>query len=583
MSVFRTFIFLLMAFSCEPLFSQDRFSTKFELSGETETVTYQEGIAYYQKLADAFPEIAITTHDRTDSGRPLHLVTLSLDDDFDFDRLHEKQKVVLLINNAIHPGEPDGVDASMLFLRDLMLNRDEYEEQLQNVVVAIIPFYNIGGVLNRNSTTRTNQNGPKEYGFRGNVRNYDLNRDFIKNDTRNARAFTRLFHEVDPDIFIDTHVSNGADYQYVMTMDIAQKDKLGGPLAGFLEDRMMPFLFDYMQAAGSEMIPYVNLGGGTPDKGYSQFFDSPRYSTGYTALFHTIGFMSESHMLKPYGPRVWATYHYLHGMLKLMSRDAELIRRLRDETKQSVKTQQRFDIRWKLDKTRHTPLRFKGYEATRIDSQVTGKKRLFYDRSKPFDKTVPYYNHYVADVTVDKPAYFVIPQGWHTVLDLLQLNQVHLEELQQDTKLDVEVYHIEDFKTVERPFEGHYLHYDVEVKTSQERLTFSKGDYLVPVNQWVNRYIVETLEPQAVDSFFAWNFFDTILQRKEGFSSYVFEDEAQRLLEADPELVARFEERKQSDPEFAESSQAQLNFLFENSPHYEQAHLRYPIYRVMEE
>ena len=70
--------------------------------------------------------------------------------------------------------------------------------------------------LNRNSTTRTNQNGPESYGFRGNARNYDLNRDFIKSDTKNAKTFAQIFHLVQPDVFIDNHVSNGADYQYIL-------------------------------------------------------------------------------------------------------------------------------------------------------------------------------------------------------------------------------------------------------------------------------------------------------------------------------------------------------------------------------
>ena len=467
----KVIIPLLAITLCDTLLSQASFPTTYELSGGMETATYHEGIAYYDQLAKAFPEIDLSTYGTTDSNKPLHLATLSIDQDFDFGSLHKKNKVILLINNAIHPGEPDGVDASMMLLRDLMLKRAEYEEILQNVVVAIIPFYNIGGVLNRNSTTRANQNGPKEYGFRGNARNFDLNRDFIKTDTRNAQVFTRLFHTLDPDILVDNHVSNGADYQYVMTIVATQKDKLGGPLAGFLEDRMMPFMFDHMKRAGTEMIPYVNLFGEAPDEGYSQFFDSSRYSSGYAALFHTIGFMAETHMLKSYRDRVTSTYHHMEGVLKIMSRDRQLIRQLRNQTKESVKTQRRFDLVWKLDNSRHTDLPFKGYEATWLDSQVTDQKRLFYDRTKPFKKIIPYFNHYQATVSVTKPDFYVIPQGWHTVLDRLRLNQVRLEPIHKETTMEVEVYHIEDFKTVDTPYEGHYLHYDVEVRKEIKTLT----------------------------------------------------------------------------------------------------------------
>ena len=581
MNYLKIILPLLAFLQCNPARSQSSFPTKFELSGRKETATYQEGISYYERLAKAFPEIDLKTYGTTDSGKPLHLITLSTDQDFDFANLHNKNKLILLINNAIHPGEPDGVDASMMLVRDLMLKREEYESQLENVVITLIPFYNIGGTLNRNSTTRANQNGPMEYGFRGNARNFDLNRDFIKSDTLNARTFARLFHHIDPDIFIDNHVSNGADYQYVMTIDITQKDKLGGSLSDYLEMRLMPFMIDYMKAAGSEMIPYVNVFGEAPDKGYSQFFDSPRYSSGYAALFHTIGFMTEPHMLKPYEERVQATYDYMEGMIKIMSRDRDQIKRLRAQTKESVRTQPRFDIAWNLDKTRHTNLLFKGYEASQIKSQVTGQTRLFYDQTQPFEKRIPYYNHYRASVTISKPEYYVVPQAWRHVLELLELNQVRLEPIKEDISMEAEVYHIEDYKTVASPYEGHYLHYDVKIRTEKETVRLSKGDIMVPVNQWVNRYIVETLEPEGVDSFFAWNFFDTILQRKEGFSSYVFEDEAKQILEDNPDLQSQLEQMQASDPEFANDSQAQLNFIYKNSPHYEKAHLRYPIYRVL--
>jgi hypothetical protein len=575
----KIILILLIALLDKSAMAQQEFITGFEKSGGTETATYEEGIAFYKSLNNAYSEINMEMYGESDIGRPLHLVTLSLERDFDYESVRSKDKRIYLINNAIHPGEPDGVDASMMFLRDLVQNIDKYRTALEKIVIVIIPFYNIGGVLNRNDFSRVNQNGPKEHGFRGNARNYDLNRDFIKNDTKNARSFAAIFQKLDPDIFVDTHVSNGADYPYVMTMDIAQKDKLGGVLADYLEETMMPSLFEYMKNSGYEMIPYVNIFNKSPDEGYSQFFDSPRYSAGYTALFHTIGFQSEPHMLKPYKARVYSTYAFLQGVLEVVSRDSGLIRKLRDETKATVKTQKLFDISWKLDDSRYTELEFKGYEATYIESEVTGQKRLFYDRSNPYRKTIPYYNHYVADVTVERPDYYIIPRGWHTIIDLLKLNQVEFYQTERDSIIAVEVYYIEDYKTRTVPFEGHYMHYDVNVRKETQKLKFSKGDYVVPVNQWRNRYIVETLEPQGMDSFFSWNLFDTILQRKEGYSPYVFEEMAAQLLKDDLILRAKFEERKQRDHVFAKSSKAQLDFIYVNSPYYEKEHLRYPVFR----
>ncbi|MCE7066789.1 M14 family metallopeptidase [Dyadobacter sp. CY326] len=557
-----------------------QYKTRFETGGGKQTPTYEEGIAFYKLLAKNFPQIQITEKGLTDSGKPLHLVLYSKSKTFDIKKLKSQQKAILFINNAIHPGEPDGVDASMLLLRDIAVNPERFPE-LDNVVLAIIPFYNIGGTLNRNNTTRTNQNGPEEYGFRGNARNYDLNRDFIKSDTRNARSFAAIFHELDPDLFADTHVSNGADYQYVMTLDHAQSDKLGGKLGEFNEKVFLPYMYKHLKESGFEATPYVNSWGQTPDKGFVQFPDWPRYSTGYAALFHTIGVMTETHILKPYDQRVRSTYAYLLGNIKFLDANRKELLRLRNETKQSVKTQAKFAVSWQVNKEKNTQIEFKGYEPEYLTSKVSGAQRLFYNRSKPFTKTIPFYNTYVPLDEVTKPIAYIIPQGWHNVIDLLKLNQVKVKQLEKDTEMEVETYYIGDLETPKQPFEGHYWHTNVTLRTEKQKITFKQGDWYIPVDQSNNRYIVETLEPKGVDSFFKWNFFDTILQSKEHYSGYVFEDLAAELLDKNPELKAKLEEKRKADPDFAKNGNAQLDFIYDNSPYREKEYMRYPVFRLM--
>ncbi|TDE16216.1 M14 family metallopeptidase [Dyadobacter psychrotolerans] len=575
MSFFRLFLCLIISL---PLTAQ--YQTRFEKSGGKQTPTYEEGIAFYKLLAKNFPQIQIAEKGLTDSGKPLHLVLYSRNKNFDIKKLKSQGKAILLINNAIHPGEPDGVDASMMLLRDIALNPGKFPE-MDSVVLAIIPFYNIGGALNRNSTTRTNQDGPEEYGFRGNARNFDLNRDFIKNDTRNAKSFAGIFHELDPDLFADTHVSNGADYQYVMTLDYAQKDKLGGPLGDFNDKVFLPYMYKHLKEAGFESTPYVNAYGQTPDKGFVQFPDWPRYSTGYAALFHTIGVMTETHMLKPYEQRVKSTYAYLHGNLKFLATTRSQIMRLRKETKEAVKTQEKFAVTWQVNKDKKTDITFKGFEPEYIPSKVSGLNRLHYDRTKPFTKTIPFYDTYEPLDVIIKPEAYIIPQGWFNIIDLLKLNKVEMKKLEKDTEMDVEAYYITDYESPKQPFEGHYWHTGVTFKTVKTKVSFKKGDWYIPVNQWTNRYIIETLEPKAVDSFFKWNFFDTILQAKEHFSAYVFEDLATALLEKSPELKKKLEDKKKTEPEFAKSGEAQLNFIYENSDYAEKGYRRYPVFRVM--
>ncbi|MEW7279444.1 M14 family metallopeptidase [Aquimarina sp. 2201CG1-2-11] len=552
------------------------FTTQFEKSNQTETPPYTEVIDFYKNLAEVYPSIIIKEMGETDSDHPLQIVTFNPDQIFDFASVRQTKRI-LLINNGIHPGESDGIDATMLLFRDIAQGKIKAP---QNTVLVTIPIYNIGGALQRNTTTRANQNGPKVYGFRGNSRNYDLNRDFIKGDTKNSQTFAKIFHTVQPDVFIDNHVSNGADYQYVLTHLFTQHNKLNGELGTYLLEELQPQLEKSLESKKWDITPYVNVWGTTPDKGWSQFMDSPRYSTGYTTLWNTLGMMVETHMLKPYGSRVEGTYELMKSMIDITEKDGSKIRSLRKKAFAMQKKQSTYPVRWKKDTSRVTKFNFKGFEGNFIDSKITGAKRLKYNQNKPYTKEVNYHNFFVPSKEIKIPEAYIIPAGWWNIVDLLKLNQIELFPLKKDSTITVETYHIKDYKSRKTPFEGHYLHYETSVRKSISSIRFKKGDFIVPVHQYGFRYIIETLEPEATDSFFNWNFFDTILQQKEGFSPYVWEDKASELLAKNDQLKTEFEEKKK-DTAFSNNWYAQLDWLYKRSEHYEESHMRYPVYRIL--
>ncbi|QNR84063.1 M14 family metallopeptidase [Pedobacter riviphilus] len=551
--------------------------TPFELSGKTETATYTEAISYYENLAKTYPEAKLLTYGDTDFGKPLHLLVLSRDQVFDPAQIRKQNKRILLINNGIHPGEPEGIDASMMLARDLL----KAGKLPKDVVICIIPLYNIDGSFNRSGTSRANQNGPVAYGFRGNGKNLDLNRDFIKTDSKNSATFQLIFNTWQPEIFVDTHTSNGADYQYVMTLIPTQKDKLNPILSDYLTKTLVPDLYTGMEKLGYPMIPYVNSMGETPETGITGFIESPRYSTGYTTLHNTIGFMPETHMLKSYDLRVDATYKLLQTYIEVVERDAKIIGENKRKADEFVAAQKEFPLEWRLDKTKVNDLTFKGFEAGQKPSMVSGADRLYYDRSKPYTKTIKEWNKFEPAVSVQKPVAYIIPKAWEHVIALLKLNNVKISELKANQKIAVESYYIGDFKTGTRPYEGHYLHSGVKVNAVKQNLQYYAGDFVIYVNQPSNRYIVETLEPQATDSYFNWNFFDSILDMKEHYSAYVFEDTATELLKNNPELKSKLEAKKASDTEFAKNAAAQLDFVYKNSDYYEKTHNRYPVARLI--
>jgi hypothetical protein len=576
MKIMLKFLFTVFVFT--PCLLNGQINYKYL---QNQTFTVDESTAAYQLLEKNYPgNCKLQEIGLSDIGRPIHLFVITSDGDFDADSNRKKGKICLFINNAIHAGEPPGVDASVKFAEAILKDRN-LTKLLEDITVCIIPFYNVDGGLNRNCCSRANQNGPLEYGFRGNAQNRDLNRDFIKCDTRNTAAFTKAFQLWKPEIFIDTHDTNGSDFQYVMTLITSQLDKQEKIMATYQREKFLPKLYEEMKNKNFEMVPYVNFKGATPESGLVDFLETPRYSTGYSTLFASMGFVTETLKYKSFPERVEATYAFLVSIYNLMKTEKKEMLRQRALTIENIKNKTEFELVWQLDTNAIDSILFKGYE-TRYDSSSFGQNAqvLTYDHSKPYSKKIPYYQHYNSSVKVRKPEAYVIPQAYHQVIERLLMNKVEMSRIERDTTMSVEMYFIENYETVKFPYEGHYLHYNTTVRKEFMPVKFHKGDYVAFTNQEANRYLVETLEPEGGDSFFAWNFFDGILQQKEWFSSFSFEPTAKKLLEENSWLRESFEKKKKEDAAFAKDHFAQLYFIYKNSPHYEKTHNRYPVGRI---
>lgn len=553
------------------------------------TPTWRETIDNFQALSAESEFATLVEVGSSDVGRPIHAFVLSksakdlksMDDlrNCHLKRIANGAKACLLINNAIHPGEPCGVDASIAWAREMLNDKRALLELLASMDVVIVPMYNVGGALNRNCCTRTNQEGPEEYGFRGNARNLDLNRDFIKMDSQNARSFVSLFQAIKPDVFIDTHTSNGADYTYAMTLITTQADKAGPVIGPYLREVMEPQVFEAMEQRGETIVPYVNTRNQTPESGIIGFLESPRYSTGYTTLFGTLGFTAEAHMLKPFPRRVEATMDLIKCIALFTKENAAEIIRLRAVEAERVKNAFELPVHWALDATDSTMIPFRGYKARREVSQVTGDIRLAYDREETWEGQIPWFNRFLPDETGQMPEFYIVPQAWREVVHRCQWNGIAMSQLTADTTMELDVTYIRGFDARNTPYEGHHINRldSLEFRTEQVRLF--KGDWLVPTEQIGARYLIETLDPRGHDSFFTWNFFDSALQQKEYFSAYVFEETALEMLESNAELRVRFEAAKATNPEIAHSSRAQLNWLHMNSANYEGTVNRYPVFQ----
>ena len=575
----------MLCFTCFLGFAQNKqagFTTPFEASNGKETATYAEAVAFYKKLAQAYKSVSIQTIGKADGGGDLYVVyyqskTSRILPGYWF---WDKEKdVVILINNAIHPGEPDGVDACMMLVRDAATGKIQIPE---NIVLAVIPVYNIGGAENRSCCSRANQNGPLMYGFRGNAKNLDLNRDFIKLDANETICLEKLFTYLDPDIFIDNHVSDGADYQHTMTLLATQHDKLGSAVGNYLYKEFTPAIYKDMKIRGYDVVPYVNDFENTPDHGWKEFLDGPRFSSGYAALFQTLAYVPETHMLKSFDKRVAATYALMQSMVKVASTNASAIKDARQKDRDALLAQKIFPLDWKVDMSQCDSVLFSGYAGLNKPSGISSLPRLYYDHDKPFTQNVPFYNHFLPTKTVDAPKAYIIPKTWDRVLAVLADKGVRMQMLTNDTTIKVTAYQIANYETVGKPYESHYLHKNIQVTPKTISIQFKQGDYIISTNQPTKRYLIETLEPTAPDAFLAWNYFDGILQQKEYYSDYVFEDVAKILLVQDSFLKLAFDQKRMQDTTFAKDAAAQLDFVYRHSKYYEPTYLQYPVFRVEE-
>ncbi|MGY6562159.1 MAG: M14 family zinc carboxypeptidase [Luteibaculaceae bacterium] len=550
---------------------------------DNKTYAYHALIEAYAKLAAQHSNAKLIEIGNTDENLPLHAYLFASKKEAlsQYNKPNEN-RLTILINNGIHPGEPAGIDASLQLAYSLQENFDQFLEEHPNTLLAIIPTFNVGGTINRGCCSRANQVGPEEYGYRGNSKNLDLNRDFAKADALETRALQDFFTQLNPDFFIDNHTTNGADYPYVMTFISPQYDMAGKILGRAVKDWVNPFIFKYMQEKQVPTQYYISVFGKDPKLGFDGTGSTPRYAAGFTNLFRTFSFLTEGHMLKTYPERVEATIHFMEAILALGSAEKEKIKRIRNRALQYDLAAKYYTTNWEVRRDTFSLLPFSGYEMVKEPSQVTGLQRRKFRQDMPFDTVVPYYTFYKAVDSVSIPDYYIVPFAHQDVIERLKAVNIQYEEFKEPKTVTGNFYTITNFQLESRPYEGRVLLKYLEYAENLATVHYAAGSIKIPTKQPAKRYIIEMLEPKAPDSFLRWGFFNGWLQQKEWFSDYLFEDIAAELLASDAQLRTDFEAEKLNNPDLANNSWAQLYFIYKRSPYHSESVFRYPVARIFE-
>lgn len=567
--MFRFLLLFVLSMAAGNLLSQNNF-----FDGN-QTPTYERLVHFYDSLAKK-KQLELYNMGSSDYGLPIYLCILNGQKDSlkTFESL--KTRGSIFINNGIHPGEPDGINACGKLALDYINHKLKMDAV---TTLSFILCYNVDGMMVRSSTSRANQNGPQEYGFRGNAQNLDLNRDFIKMDSENAFTFVKIFQAVQPDVFIDTHVSNGADYQYTLTLIHSMKERLTPQIRSLTYNHFVPDLEAAMKKHKIDLVPYVETVDKTPESGLTAFNDLPRYAMGYASLFPCISVTTETHMWKPFEERVQATYTYLTEVVLWSKLNLRALKNTKKAAWESINKQQIFRYSYELTEQKDSIL-FCGYEHGYRKSEVTGLDRLYYDRTKPYTKKVPYFNIYQAKDSCKIPKYYVVGAQCKDIIARLKQNQVTFQTVSKDSTIDLTWFRVRDYSNGTRPYEGHFLHRDIKIDEQQGKLSLKRGDIIIPTDQKAKLLLCSALEPEAEDSYFAWNFMDSYVQEKEYFSDYIFEDMALKILNESAELRTLFEAKKKMDTEFAANDWEQLYFIYQNSQYFEPSFMRLPIFKI---
>jgi zinc carboxypeptidase len=558
--------------------------THAETTNYRQTPNYADTIAFAKDLANASPAIEYRGFGHSGQGRELPLLIASETQTFTPEAARAAGKAVVLIQACIHSGEPDGKDAGFALLRDIAITKTA-AGILENVVLLFIPIYNTDGHERSTPYNRINQNGPESMGWRTTSTYQNLNRDYMKADTPETRAWLRLWTEWDPDLFIDCHVTDGADYRCNITYHHEHHAGIDEAVLQWERDVFDDKVANATAAAGNviswylEFIDNRDLTLGTRD-----FNGSPRFSTGYVPLRNRAGILIETHMIKDYRSRVIGTYDFLRAALTEVNNDPERLVRVGREADLRTVDAGRvhnpahlYPLDFELtDET--TPFELKAFQYETEQSEVSGDLRVVYGR-EPLDLTIPMYDTFRVKTAVAPPLQYIVPVQWTSVIEVLHAHGVRFRSLAESTSIEVEVYRFTNVRWPYEPFEGRHMpQYDLE--STKETMEFPAGSIVVPVAQPLGKLVLNLLEPGAPDSFARWGFFNAIFEEKEYAEHYVLETLAREMMQNDPELKREFGELLASDAEFSASPAARLRFFYKRSFYWDPQMNLYPVGRI---
>jgi hypothetical protein len=537
------------------------------------TPRYDETVAYLKRLVAASPQLRMISIGRSDEGRELWMVIASKERAFTAEAMRKSGKPLLLAQGGIHAGEIEGKDAGMMLLRDMTV-RGTKRELLDGANFLFVPIFNIDGHERFSRFTRINQRGPEEGGWRTNSRNLNLNRDYMKADTAEMRAMIRTIDAWNPDLYIDLHVTDGADYQYDVTYGWNGTAGFSPSISTWLDQSLRPAVDRGLQQMGH--IPGPLIFTDDPLAGVALGQSDPRLSHSYGDARHMATILVENHSLKPYDQRVLGMYVLLEQTLRMIARDAAALRNVTQTER--ARRAQTIPLAWRVPPgVEPEKTEILGIESRKSLSPISGGVRTEW-LGKAVTSRAPMFKATEVTATVTRPAAYWVPPQWRDVIALIELHGINYERISAPREVEVTMYRFAEPKFAASQFEGH-VRVTAEAKAETRRERFPAGTLRIPTDQDLGTLAVLLLEPSSPDSLFQWGFFHSILSPTEYVEGYIMEPMAERMLAEDPKLAEAFRKKIETDSTFRGNPTARLQWLYEQTPFYDERALLYPVGR----
>lgn len=579
-SLFPFLILSIILFTQSLNAQESQWITQYENSGFTETPRYDETVAYCKRLAVYSEIVHFTTLGTSPQGRELPLLVIDKHKHFEPGALN---KTVVLLQAGIHPGEPDGKDAGLMLIRDIIVHA-KFRELLDNITLLFIPILNVDGHERFGPYNRINQNGPEEMGWRTTAQNLNLNRDHIKADAPEMQAWLKFFNNWKPHFFIDCHTTNGADYQYALTYMLETMGNMDVGLTDWQTEFFEPVITDKMKQAGYPIFPYVQFRQWHDPRSGIRTGPAPgMLSQGYSALLNRPGLLIETHMLKDYKTRVDATYQMVLHTLEILHEHGKTLRELINKADTYAAStafrQQEFPLGFTVSTTDSVMVEFLGVEYNIETSPITGGSWFKYYPDKPVTFTLPMFRHNVPSATILLPEAYIIPAEWSLVIERIQLHGIEMHILHEPLETEVDSYRFINPVWRAAPNEGRQM-VTAGSELISEKRRFEPGSAIIPMNQPYARLIARMLEPGSSDSFLQWGFFNAIFEQKEYAETYVMEPLAIQMLDESEDLRREFEEMKRNNPDFVQNQWNMLNWFYSKTPWWDHRKNVYPVGRI---